>query len=122
MKCVYCQNVWFITVITVLISSVFILFQAALSLQTAAQRRLGEDSASQHVQLGSAVEIDKHCQRVLQKTYGHCVFPDILEIDYTRHSHGFCVTHGGMCPFQPSNDAADCTLSEQNTTEPNYDL
>lgn len=83
-------------------------FEALASLQSAATQVLVENGhkpaneLNPHVQGHFACEIDKHCQKVLGKTYGCCCFQNILDFNAEDRTH-YCVTHRQQCLTKKKN-------------------
>lgn len=56
-----------------------------------------------HVILQSSCEIDKDCQTVLRQTYGHCNYPDILDLNLGSKKGNYCTVHGKFCKPPPTS-------------------
>ena len=86
---------------------VFLLFsKASYSLQEAARKfameRFQSKKTRKHVVLESACEIQPSCQTVLKATYGHCVFTDIMDLDFKSSKGNWCSTHQRYCKTKKS--------------------
>ena len=95
--------------------------QAALSLQAASRRFLAKHGKTSrhsvgksHVRLTSSCEVNKDCQTVLSRTYGHCNWNDITTVDPLNHDTCFCTTHQRHCVILPK-PTPGCTSFELNT-------
>lgn len=100
--------------------SLFVLLhgtKACISLVKAAEQFLrthGKRKGKCHVNLVSHCEINKHCQKVLEGTYGFsgaCLFEDVTNLD-TEKGTGYCVRHKTMCKLSPTKSSdPNCSLT-----------
>lgn len=80
--------------------------QAVKCLEFAAKNFIGPVEGGHHATLLFACERDRHCQEVLSRTYGTCVFPDVMQYG-AKKTHLNCMTHGKMCPCTVEADVED---------------
>ena len=95
--------------------------KAALSLQAAARQFMAKNSSDQkmlkHVILQSSCEIDKDCQTVLRQTYGHCNYPDILDLNLGSKKGNYCTVHGKFCKPPPTSSGRTLLKSSHSVVE-----
>ena len=95
--------------------------KAALSLQAAARQFMAKNSSDQkmlkHVILQSSCEIDKDCQTVLRQTYGHCNYPDILDLNLGSKKGNYCTVHGKFCKPPPTSSGRTLPKSSDSVVE-----
>ena len=57
-----------------------------------------------------ACEKDQHCQDVLKRTHGICVFDDIMNLGYGK-KHSYCTTHNRECPCAVAKNGRNSAVS-----------